>query len=108
MNDQSQLLEHYLKMLRENPNAEPPPELDTSLANFARQMTQTPPANNALRARIWQQAVESQAHLNGAAPKDDYFEKETHPMQAIAIPKRRNTVISWPLLAVIAAVCVVG
>ncbi len=108
MNDQSQLLERYLTMLRENPQAEPPPELDASLANFASQMMQTPPASNALRARVWQKAVDSQAHPNGAEPKHDYFEKEIHPMQNFSIPKRRNAIISWPLLAVMAAVCVVG
>ncbi len=107
MNDQSQLLERYLAMLRENPNAEPPPELDTALATFARQMIQTPPASNALRARVWQQALESQAHPNGAAPKHDYFEKETYPMQTISIPKRRNATVGWSLLAVIAAVCAI-
>src|SRR5689334_7798903 len=108
MNDQSQLLERYLTMLRENPNAEPPPELDASLAQFARQMIQIPPATNALRARVWQPAIESQFHLNGSTPKHDYFDKEIHPMQTILIPKRRNTLISWPLLAVTAAICVIA
>lgn len=108
MNDQSQLLERYLTMLRENPNAEPPSELDAALAQFARQMSQTPPASNALRARVWQKAIESQAYPNGTAPKHDYFDKEIHPMQTILIPKRRSALISWPLLAVTAAVCVMA
>jgi len=76
MNDQSQLLERYLSLLRENPNAEPPPELDASLATFARQMMQTPAASAAQRSRIWQRALESQAHPNGTAPNDDRYGPE--------------------------------
>jgi hypothetical protein len=108
MNDQSELLERYLTLLRQNPNAEPPPELDADLAAFARQMLQTPPSSNALRTRVWQRAIERQAHPNGSTPHADYFDKETYPMQSLSIPKQRNMAISWPLLAVAFTVCVIA
>src|SRR4051812_8399567 len=108
MNDQTVLLERYLSMLRENPQAEPPPELDASLAAFARQMLQSLAATNATRSRIWREVIENQPHANGKVPKHDYFVKEIYPMQTISIPKRQNLAVSWPLLTVMAAVCVIA
>ncbi len=63
------LLEQYLRALRQNPNAQPPPELAHDLAAFARQLVHTsarPPQG--ARSRVWRRALLAQRQ-NGTPPQ---------------------------------------
>src|SRR5688572_9787389 len=59
---QAELLEQYLQALRQNPKAIPPMGLAPEMIEFAELFVEeqkVPPAPAALKARVWQTAIDS-------------------------------------------------
>ncbi|MBC7871647.1 MAG: LysM peptidoglycan-binding domain-containing protein [Chitinophagaceae bacterium] len=122
MNNQPELLEHYLIALRRDSHAVPPPGLDPALAAFARQIAAQPrpPKDTALRMRVWQKTLANVRTHKSFSTNGNHsyskFPEEKILMTAFPadlIPTnptstRRSPLSRLPMIAAVMAVIVIG